>query len=99
LILQPLVENAVKHGVSRRQTPGWIEIGVAREEGRLRLRIRDGGAAEDRPDTGELREGVGFRSTRSRLEYLYGADHSFAYGFDSDGVFRVDVSIPARGDA
>jgi len=99
LILQPLVENAVKHGVSRRQTPGWIEIRAAREGGRLRLRIRDGGAAEDRPAAGELREGVGFRSTRSRLEYLYGADHSFDYGFDSDGVFRVDVSIPARGDA
>jgi hypothetical protein len=99
LILQPLVENAVRHGVSRRQTPGWIEIRAAREDGRLWLRIRDGGAAGDRPEKGELREGVGFRSTRSRLEYLYGADHSFGYGFDPDGVFWVAVSIPVRVDA
>ena len=99
LILQPLVENAVRHGISRRQTPGWIDIRASREDGRLWLRIRDGGAMGDRPETGELREGVGFRTTRSRLEHLYGADSSFGYGVDSDGVFWVAVSIPMRGNA
>jgi LytS/YehU family sensor histidine kinase len=99
LILQPLVENAVRHGVSRRQGPGWIEIHAAREDGRLWLRVRDGGTPGDRPGTEELREGVGFRSTRSRLQYLYGNEHSFRYGFGSDGVFSIAVSIPMRVNA
>jgi LytS/YehU family sensor histidine kinase len=99
LILQPLVENAVRHGVSRREAPGWIEIRCAPEDGRLCLGVRDGGTPGELPRTGAVREGVGFRSTRSRLQYLYGSDHSFRYGFGSDGVFWVAVSIPMRVNA
>lgn len=96
LILQPLVENAVRHGVSRCPAPGWIEIRSARDDGKLRLAVRDGGAEREPPAPGALREGVGLRSTRSRLEYLYAGDHSFRYGFGADGVFSVDLSIPMR---
>ena len=96
LILQPLVENAVRHGVSRRPAPGWIEIRAAREGGWLCLTVRDGGAEPGSPEAEALREGVGFRATRARLEYLYGTDHSFLYGFGADGVFSVAVAIPMR---
>jgi hypothetical protein len=61
--------------------------------------VRDGGTPAELPRTGAVREGVGFRSTRSRLQYLYGSDHSFRYGFGSDGVFWVAVSIPMRVNA
>lgn len=96
LIFQPLVENAVKHGISRRQTPGWIEIRSARQGGRLCLGVRDGGEEPAIPAKGDVREGIGFRSTRARLEELYAADHSFEYGVGADGGFSVVVTIPMR---
>jgi LytS/YehU family sensor histidine kinase len=96
LILQPLVENAVRHGISRRQTPGWIEICSARRDGRLCLDVRDGGGEFASVGSGEFREGIGFRATRARLEELYAGDHSFEYGVGPDGAFSVAVKIPMR---
>jgi LytS/YehU family sensor histidine kinase len=92
LILQPLVENAVKHGVARRASPGRVEVTAARRNGTIELTVHDdgpGGGAEPGP-------GVGLANTRARLEQLYGADHRFeAVGADGAG-FTVSLAFPYR---
>jgi two-component sensor histidine kinase len=82
LILQPLVENAIKHGLAPRATAGRVVVSAARSNGRLRLVVRDdgtgaGAASADRrsEDSGE---GVGLANTRARLRSLYGEDHQFS---------------------
>src|SRR5258706_1776248 len=85
LILQPLVENAMRHGVSHREGPSWIEIRSTPETGRLSLCVRDGGEDPTASGGRPLREGIGFRSTRARLEELYAGEHSFDYGVGPDG--------------
>jgi two-component system, LytTR family, sensor kinase len=96
LILQPLVENAMRHGASRREGPSWIEIRSGSENGRLSLGVRDGGEEPAPSAAPPLREGIGFRAMRARLEELYAGEHSFEYGAGTDGVFSVRVTIPMR---
>jgi LytS/YehU family sensor histidine kinase len=95
LILQPLVENAIKHGVSKIDDEGRIEIHARREGDRLVLCVRDNG-----PQVAEsgLRsaEGVGLRNTRERLEQLYGADQSLTLRGADDGGVIAEVIIPFR---
>lgn len=91
LILQPLVENAVRHGIARRVSPGRIEIAVARRGSRVRMSVRDDGPGID----DNAREGVGLANTRARLEQLYGARHSFAMTNAPDGGAVVAMEIPA----
>jgi sensor histidine kinase YesM len=69
-ILQPLVENALRHGIARRSDSGVLEVNAQRQGDELVLRVRDDGPGF-RPDA-ELAAGVGLRNTRSRLEALYG---------------------------
>ncbi|HVG44672.1 MAG TPA: histidine kinase, partial [Longimicrobium sp.] len=69
LILQPLVENAARHGVGRLRGTGRIEIGARREGGRVVLTVRDNGPGMD--GGAPAREGVGLSNTRERLAQLY----------------------------
>jgi len=93
LILQPLVENAIKHGVSKIDEEGRIDIHARREGERLVMCVRDNG-----PRVGEtgLRpgEGVGLRNTRERLLELYGADQSLTLRGAEDGGVVAEVIIP-----
>jgi len=93
LILQPLVENAIKHGVSKIDEEGRIEIHARREGDRLVLNVRDNG-----PRVGEsgLRagEGVGLRNTRQRLAELYGDEQSLTLRAADDGGVVAEVVIP-----
>jgi len=74
LILQPLVENAIRHGVAPLLTPGTIEISARRENGNLRLEVRDNGSGL--PNSNQhVREGVGLSNTRARLVQVYARDH------------------------
>jgi len=95
LILQPLVENAIKHGVSKIDDEGRIEIHAHRDAERLVLWVRDNGPhiAENGLRAGE---GVGLRNTRERLEQLYGADQSLALRAADDGGVVAEVIIPFR---
>ncbi len=70
LILQPLVENAIRHGIEPRAKPGRIELRARRQDGSLALEVRDNGAGL-RPGR-EIEEGVGLSNTRARLRGLYG---------------------------
>jgi len=95
LILQPLVENAIKHGIAAKPGAGTVEVRVRRAGlGRLSLLIRDDGPG---PPEGGRRgggEGVGLRNTRDRLELLYGDDHEFAFRGAPGLGCEVAMSIP-----
>jgi LytS/YehU family sensor histidine kinase len=72
LILQPLVENAVKHGIESQIAPGLIRIAVQHSDGTLRIEISDNGRGLAALGNGKLKEGVGLSNTRARLKELYG---------------------------
>lgn len=93
LMLQPLVENAVKHGVSKMVGVGRIEIRARREGQRVVLSVHDNGPgfAKARPP---MTEGVGVRNTRLRLAQLYGAEQSLTLRAGEDGGFVAEVSLP-----
>jgi LytS/YehU family sensor histidine kinase len=91
LILQPLVENAVKHGVSRMKEGGRIHIAAWRDDGHVRLCVRDNGPGMN---GGAPREGVGVRNTRERLAQLYGGEQELALVPAEGGGVEARVSLP-----
>ena len=93
LILQPLVENAIKHGVSAQPGSGRVEISARRESGMLVLRVRDDGPGlVDSPRTGG--SGVGLANTRERLQQLYGEDQRLDLENAPEGGLEVTVGLP-----
>jgi two-component system, LytTR family, sensor kinase len=98
LILQPIVENALRHGLAQRSAPGHLEISAKRYNGSLRIQVRDNGpglAAVKGPGSG-VREGLGLSNTRARLEQLYGGAHRFSIEDAPGGGMVVTLEIPAR---
>ena len=91
-LLQPLVENAVRHGVAPYTRPGRIEIATSRDAARLTIRITDSGDGVAPEYLTLMNQGVGLTNTRARLEHLYRHDHAFV--FSNDGGFCVTISIP-----
>ena len=75
LILQPLVENAIRHGIEPRARPGRIELRARRENGALSVVVSDDGAGLS--GNAQIKEGIGLSNTRARLRELYGANHRF----------------------
>ena len=92
MILQPLVENAIKHGISKRRGRASIEVSAAKENGGLRLIVKDNGVGLS--ENGEIHEGVGLSSTRARLKELYGERQSFELESVLDGGAKATVVIP-----
>ena len=97
LILQPLVENAIKHGVTPRAEGGEVAVAVSRENGTLHIVVRDDGpglsASAVRSTNGG---GVGLANTRARLEQLYGDRHRFSVSNHADGGVVVQLAIPLQ---
>ncbi len=94
LLLQPLVENAIRHGLERRAAPLSLTIRAARAGDRLRLEVEDDGPGL--PDEAVRRNGVGLANTRARLERLYGADHLIVLANRPEGGTRVTMELPQR---
>lgn len=96
MILQPLVENAIKHGLAPRSEGGEIQIGAVRTNGSLELSVSDNGIGVPFNDLENLPEGVGLSNTRRRLKHLYGENHKFDLVTAEKSGLRVNLTIPFR---
>ena len=94
LILQPLVENAVRHGLSPRVAPGTITIMARRVDDWVRITVRDDGRGLPPPEA--RRERVGIGNTRTRLRQTYGDAHRFEMADAPGGGTLVMIEIPYR---
>lgn len=91
LILQPLVENAVKHGIARNKGPGLIRLEIKKAAGFLRVKIYNDGPLLN----GHITEGIGLSNIQQRLEKLYGSDFDFSLDNDVSGNgVNSNLSIP-----
>ncbi len=96
LLLQPLVENAIRHGIAPRRTPGWIRISVWRDPDDLWMEVRDDGVGLTRGRSYVAPEGVGLRNTRARLLQLYNDDHMLVLEDAPGGGCCTRIRIPYR---
>jgi two-component sensor histidine kinase len=94
LVLQPLVENAIKHGIGPRPTPGQIEIRSRRVGSLLEMEVRDNGVGLSAARLTDFNRGVGLANTRSRLQHLYGSSHRFEFRQPPGGGLSVLIAIP-----
>lgn len=98
LVLQPLVENAIKHGVSKIEGVGRIGVHAFRRDHRLVLSVRDNGPVQSEVDA-VIQEGIGVRNTRERLIQLYGDEQSLRFDRPAEGGLLVEVSVPYHTQA
>ncbi len=96
MLLQPLVENAIVHGVTARSEPGTVEIRGEARDGALHLEVRDDGPGFAHPPGGRVREGIGISNTRERLAKLYGARCQLLLRSERSGGACVQVVLPFR---
>ncbi|MBX3561382.1 MAG: histidine kinase [Sphingomonas sp.] len=96
LILQPIVENAVKYGVAKSRKPVTIRISAYEEAGRLHLKVKDDGEAA--PEEGDGGTGVGLRNVCDRLDARYGGRAGCLHGVDPDGGYTVHLYMPVVRD-
>jgi LytS/YehU family sensor histidine kinase len=94
LILQPLVENAVQHGVLPRERGGSVCVSITRRGSNLRVAVEDDGPGPTK--TGAPTFGVGLGNTAERLRALYGDDAALTIGRSASGGFSVVVLLPFR---
>jgi len=95
LLLQPLVENAIRHGIEPRRGPGLVSIEAKQEDKHLHLVVRDNGRGLPGADlNSSVRRGIGLANTQARLQGLYGHDQSFSFGRAEPQGCRVDIHLP-----
>ena len=96
LILQPLTENALRHGIGRSTASGLVGIRSALDDGHLRLTVYDDGAGL--PDDWQLKSsaGIGLANTAARLQQLYDDDHQFDVRNRDAGGVEVTILLPYR---
>jgi two-component system, LytTR family, sensor kinase len=93
MLLQPLVENSIRHGMRDGDRPLRVRVEAERVDTSLRLRIVDDGLGLP---ANKLLEGLGLRNTRERLSQLYGVNQQLQIGATASGGFEVSLTIPAR---
>ena len=100
MLLQPLVENAIRHGVEPKEGKGTVQVRVTRDADSLTIRIADSGkgftlGGDGRP----AREGIGIANTRERLDHIYGNAASLVLSNPADGGAEALVVLPVMPDA
>ncbi len=90
MILQPLVENAIRYGIASSRERGWIEISAYRNNGSVEIRVRNSVGKSASRGTG-----LGLKNTEARLGYLYSNEASFSFVLSSDHIATAKVVVPA----
>ena len=93
LVLQPLVENAIRHGIAPNARPGWLAVHAERDAGELVLQVLDSGDGLPPDRLMALNRGVGLDNTRARLSHLYRERYEFTFSNLERG-FCVTIRIP-----
>jgi len=97
IVLQPLVENAIKHAISLRTNPGWVRVQAGRVDGRLHISIADDGPENPPPPgDGRKRQGIGLANSRAQLDKLYGADYRLELLKRAEGGTTIHLDLPWR---
>ena len=96
LILQPIVENAIRHGVAGRAAAGTVGVSANLEDGLLHIRVYDDGPGLRDDWKLEACDGIGLQNTRARLEQLYGVRHGFTVRNRERGGVEASLAIPLR---
>jgi two-component system, LytTR family, sensor kinase len=95
LLLQPLVENAIKHGVAKKAGAGHIDISARRDGDKLVIEVKDDGVGLSEDALTAVQKGIGVSTTRARLQHLFGADFRFEFHRLPEGLV-VLVAVPWR---
>jgi signal transduction histidine kinase len=95
LVLQPLVENAIRHGISASASAGQVSVDARQENGRLVLTVEDDGPGPEAPSANPG-SGTGLRATRERLDQMYGGEHRLDVTVAPGGGTRVRMEIPVK---
>ncbi len=98
MMLQPLVENSIKHGLSPRAEGGNISISSERNNGNLLITVSDDGVGLGGADGFAVEEGVGLSNTRRRLKHLYGDKHLFSMTSNSPSGVKIEIRMPYSKD-
>jgi two-component system, LytTR family, sensor kinase len=99
MILQPIVENAIRHGIAPREAPGAVAIEAARHDGMLRLTVRDDGVGFGRAPASSSGQGLGLGGTRERLGHLYGERFSLDIAPSTPTGTIVTIDLPFHTEA
>jgi hypothetical protein len=91
-LLQPIIENAIRHGIARCEAGGRVEASAAREGSMLRLLVRDSGCGL--PAEAPNGHGIGLSNTRDRLSHFYGQNFAMKAESVASGGFEVAIAIP-----
>lgn len=94
LLLQPLAENAIRHGIAPRARGGALAVEAGRRGDRLTLEVRDDGLGLAEGFDLAASRGIGLRNIRDRLRFLYGDDHRLSIAAAEGGGTRVQIEIP-----
>lgn len=98
LVLQPLVENAIKHAIALSSEGGAIRISARREGDMLRMEVEDSGSGPSDSGLQSLKTGIGLSNTRARLTHHYGANYRFEF-HKRPRAFAVLIVVPWKADA
>ena len=95
LLLQPLVENSIRHGISPRASGGSVTVRMRADGDMLRIEVEDNGVGPNAAKRSKQRgTGLGLSNTATRLNHLYGERYSFETSTSPAGGFRVNLSLP-----
>jgi sensor histidine kinase YesM len=98
LLLQPLIENSIRHAIAQKAAAGWIRLEAATLNGTLRLTLSDDGPGFPPGFQVGQNNGIGLRNTLARLQYLYGGAASVETGRSQHGGAEVRITIPITAE-